>query len=269
MIPTSDQSGQTAERPLIFRIVRHNLPVVVFLLVALSLLLGVYLVFSPDADSLEALADSAAVDMSGSNADGTAPIAPIVKPVKPKPVKQRLAQSPPPVRIGLIAGHRGSDSGTECADGLTEVEVNTAIVDQLVEELRQADVEVDSLDEFDDRLDGYSASALVSVHSDSCDFINDLATGYKISGSPNIDSSPLTICIEQAYGAATGLAYHPNSITPHMTDYHAFGKISPTTQALIIEVGFLNLDRELLTADSETVVQGLYDGIQCYLKDLP
>jgi N-acetylmuramoyl-L-alanine amidase len=241
--------------------------VVLFLLVSATFLVAVYLFFSPDADSVEALADSAAIDVTGGDAD--APIAPIVKPVKPKPVTQRLVQSPPPIRIGLIAGHRGSDSGTECADGLTEVEVNTAIVEQLVTRLRQSGIDVDSLDEFDSRLEGYVASALISVHADSCDFINEQATGFKIAGSPFIDSSQLSICVEQAYGVATGLEYHPHSITPHMTDYHAFREISPMTQALIIEVGFLNQDRELLTTGSEMVVHGLYDGIQCYLDNLP
>jgi hypothetical protein len=37
---------------------------------------------------------------------------------------------------------------------------------------------------------------------------------------------------------------------------------------LIIEIGFLNLDRDLLTSGSETVVNGLFDGIQCYLENL-
>jgi N-acetylmuramoyl-L-alanine amidase len=267
MMRRPDSPGRSAETSLLIRLLRHNLPVVIFLLISAALMIVVYLFFSPDVDSIEALAESAAVDTTG--LDPGAPIAPIVKPVKPKPVTQRLAQSPPPVRIGIIAGHRGSDSGTECADGLTEVEVNTAIVEQLVAKLRQADIDVDSLDEFDLRLDGYVASALISVHSDSCDFINEQATGFKIAGSPFIDSSQLSICVEQAYRQATGLEYHPNSITPHMTDYHAFREISPTTRALIIEVGFLNLDRELLTSGSQSVVNGLYDGIQCYLENLP
>lgn len=269
MIRGTDGSGQSAERPAIIRAIRQNLPVVIFLVVSVLILVTVYVVFSPDASSLESLADSAAVDAAGSNADGKSPIAPIVKPIKPKPVTQRLAQSPPPVRIGLIAGHRGSDSGTECVDGLTEVEVNTGIVEQLVKLLQEEDVEVDSLDEFDVQLEGYTASGLISVHSDSCDYVNELATGYKISGSPFVNSSQLSICMEQAYGEATGLAYHPNSITPHMTDYHAFRKISPTTQALIIEIGFLNLDRQILTEGSESVVDGLYEGIQCFLQSLP
>jgi len=245
------------------------LPVVIFLVLSLAILVAVYLFFSPDADSLEAVADSAAIDLGGSSADPNAPLAPIEKPVKPKPVTQRLAQSPPPTRIGLIAGHRGSDSGTECADGLTEVEINTSVVEELVAQLRQDGLDVDSLDEFDGRLDGYSASALVSVHSDSCDFINEIATGYKIAGSPYTDSSQLSICIEQAYSEATALSYHPNSITPHMTDYHVFRKLAPGTQALIIEIGFLNLDRQLLTDGADKVVEGLSDGILCFLEGVP
>jgi N-acetylmuramoyl-L-alanine amidase len=269
MIRGSGRSGQSAEQTFLTRTIRHYLPVLIFLVVSILLMLSVYVFFSPDEDSLESLAESAAVDMSGSAVDGVAPIALIVKPVKPKPVTQRMAQSAPPVRIGLIAGHRGFDSGTECADGLTEVEVNTAVVEQLAQKLREAGVDVETLDEFDPRLDGYAATGLISVHSDSCDYINDLATGFKIAGSPSIDSSPLSICIEQAYGSATGLKYHPDSITPHMTDYHAFREIAPTTQAIIIEIGFLNLDRELLTSGSAAVVNGLYDGVQCFLDNLP
>ncbi len=262
-------TGQTAERSFLIRVLRQNAPVVAFVLVSATLLIAVYLFFSPDADSIEALAEAAAIEASDGNFDANAPIAPIVKPIKPKPVAQRLAQSPPPIRIGLIAGHRGSDSGTECSDGLTEVEINTAVVEELVARLREVGVEVDSLDEFDARLEDYRASALISVHSDSCDFINEQATGFKIAGSPFINSSQLSICIEHAYGQATGLEYHPHSITPHMTDYHAFRKISPITQALIIEIGFLNQDRDLLTTGSQTVVNGLFDGIQCYLASLP
>ena len=120
-------------------------------------------------------------------------------------------------------------------------------------------------DEFDVRLNQYAATALISIHIDSCDYINEIATGFKIAGSPYTDSSSLTICMQQAYGDATQLPYHPNSITPHMSEYHVFNKISTITPALIIEVGFLNLDREILTTQSDVVVTGLVNGIVCYL----
>lgn len=269
MLPSTDASANSDQRSVIFRIIRHNLPVAIFVVLSLAIMLSVYIFFSPDAEGLDEVTGAAAVNLSSSEADGIAPIAPIEKPTKPKPVTQRLVQSPRPLRIGLIAGHRGSDSGTECADGFTEVEITSATVEQLVSELRQRGLEVDSLDEFDSRLEGYSATAVVSVHVDSCDFVNELATGFKIAGSPYTDSSQLSICLEQAYGEATSLPYHPNSVTPHMSNYHAFRKLAPNTQAAIIEIGFLNLDREMLVAGQDRVVDGLSNGINCLLESLP
>jgi N-acetylmuramoyl-L-alanine amidase len=63
----------------------------------------------------------------------------------------------------------------------------------------------------------------------------------------------------------TQLPYHENTITPHMTDYHAFRKIALGTPAIIIEVGFISLDRELLTTGADLVSDALVDGILCYL----
>jgi N-acetylmuramoyl-L-alanine amidase len=51
-----------------------------------------------------------------------------------------------------------------------------------------------------------------------------------------------------------------------MSNYHAFRKISSGTQAIIIEIGFMNLDREILTIESDSVVKGLTNGILCFLK---
>jgi N-acetylmuramoyl-L-alanine amidase len=54
-----------------------------------------------------------------------------------------------------------------------------------------------------------------------------------------------------------------------MTLYHAFDEIGEMTPAVIIETGFLNLDRELLTHHPELVAQGITDGILCYLRSEP
>lgn len=255
------------ESPFILKVLRRNVPIVVFLVVALAGMIAIYWYFNPDPTSVEAVTGAIAAE-SFDSIDPDAPLAPILKPVKPIPVTQRRQQSPPPLRIGLIAGHRGNDSGTECEDGLTEVEVTSDLVEKLATVLRESGIRVDSLDEFDPRLDSYFATALMSVHVDSCDFVNDLATGFKISGSPYTDSSQLSICVQQAYAGATNLPYHPNSITPHMADYHAFREISPGTPALIIEVGFLHLDRDRLVNDSNDVVNGLANGIMCFVEEV-
>ena len=50
-----------------------------------------------------------------------------------------------------------------------------------------------------------------------------------------------------------------------MTSYHAFDEIHHDTPAVIIEVGFLNLDRQVLTNHADVVAQGITDGILCYI----
>jgi len=52
-----------------------------------------------------------------------------------------------------------------------------------------------------------------------------------------------------------------------MTSYHAFKEIDEFTPAAIIETGFMNLDRSLLTQQPELVAKGVADGILCYLRN--
>jgi N-acetylmuramoyl-L-alanine amidase len=52
-----------------------------------------------------------------------------------------------------------------------------------------------------------------------------------------------------------------------MTQYHTFNEINSNTPAAIIETGFLNLDRQFLTEQTDRVAQGIVDGITCYLND--
>jgi len=182
---------------------------------------------------------------------------------------QPLSPSRSP-RVGLVAGHLGHDSGAVCADGLTEVEVNTAIAREVARRLEALGYTVDILEEFDARLHGYRAAALLSIHADSCEYINELATGFKVARA-QADMVPeqsdrLVACLVSAYGRSTGLRFHADSITYDMTDYHAFREIAPETPAAIIETGFLYLDRELLTRGRERVVEGIVEGLRCFLE---
>jgi N-acetylmuramoyl-L-alanine amidase len=52
-----------------------------------------------------------------------------------------------------------------------------------------------------------------------------------------------------------------------MTSYHAFGEIKENTVAAIIEIGFLNLDRQFLTNNTDLVVDGIVNGILCYINN--
>jgi len=179
----------------------------------------------------------------------------------------------PRPRIGIVAGHWGHDSGAVCADGLTEEKVNLRIATLVQQYLIAEGYEVDLLQEFDKRLQLYQASALVSIHNDSCEYINDEATGFKVAAAM---SSPfpekanrLTACMIQRYQSITGMKYHFNTITPDMTSYHAFNEINSETPAAIIETGFLNLDRQILTEQPDLVAKGVTAGILCFVRNEP
>ena len=173
--------------------------------------------------------------------------------------------------IGIVAGHWGNDPGAVCADNLTEAQVNLNIATLVQQYLTAEGFDVDLLEEFDDELAQYRALALVSIHADSCEYINDQATGFKVAsalGTANDDSAErLTACLRSRYSAITGLPYHGTSITPDMTSYHAFDEIHNETPASIIETGFLNLDRQILTQQPDLVAEGITQGIMCYINN--
>ncbi len=173
--------------------------------------------------------------------------------------------------IGVVAGHWGNDSGSVCLDGLTEVDVNQKIASLVQKKLIERGYDVNLLKEFDHQLAGYKATILVSIHADSCEFINADATGFKVAAAlanPHPErATRLTACIRSRYASITGLPLHSSSVTLDMTDYHAFEEIHESTTAAIIETGFLNLDRNFLTEQSDIVAQGIVDGILCYLNN--
>ncbi len=247
-----------ADRPFL-RFLGRNLALLAFLALSAGGMLAAYFYFNASSGVAEVVA---AGSLEG------ALTAPFVKPVPPRPVTQRLTQSPGPIRIGIISGHKGNDSGSVCEDGLTEAEVTENIAVRVIAALQTHGIATDLLDEFDARLQGYVATGLVSIHADSCDYINDLATGFKIAGSGYTDSSVLSICVEDAYRQATQMNYHSATITPHMTDYHAFREIAAGVPGIIIEVGFLNLDRQILTTQPDLLAGAISDGILCYIDSV-
>ncbi|HJW83182.1 MAG TPA: N-acetylmuramoyl-L-alanine amidase [Anaerolineae bacterium] len=172
-------------------------------------------------------------------------------------------------RVGIVAGHWGNDSGAVCEDGLTEQAVNLDVARRVMALLEARRYRVDLLQEFDPRLENYVADALVSIHADSCDFINDLATGFKLARSvasytPEAEDR-LVGCIREEYGAATGLGFHESSITPDMTSYHTFSEVAAETPAVIIEIGFLYGDRGILTGQADRIAGGVAQGIVCFI----
>jgi N-acetylmuramoyl-L-alanine amidase len=183
-----------------------------------------------------------------------------------------LTPSPLP-RIGIVAGHwkNNDDPGAVCKDGLTEVSLNLKIATLVQQQLTAQGYQVDLLEEFDTRLFQYKAVALVSIHNDSCDYINDEATGFKVAAA-KYSSYPekalrLQSCLVDRYKKNTGMSFHYNTVTTDMTDYHAFNEINSDTTAAIIETGFMNLDRQKLTQETDTIAQGVVDGLLCYVRN--
>ncbi len=173
-------------------------------------------------------------------------------------------------RIGIVSGHWKNDSGAICQDGLTEAEVNLTVATLVQKKLTDEGFTVDLLQEFDPRLSQYRAIALISIHADTCDYINDQATGFKVAAAQETaypdKASRLTSCMIDRYAKKTGLAFK-NLSTNDMTSYHAFGEVNTETTAAIIETGYLNLDRQILTGNPETIAQGIVDGILCFIRN--
>lgn len=186
------------------------------------------------------------------------------------------AQPPAQIRVGIVAGHSGNDSGAVCLDGngnvtLTEADVNLKIAAMVQEQLIQEGYQVDLLREYDSRLNGYRALAVVSIHNDSCEYVNDEATGFKVAAALNTNdlnrANRLTACLVDRYQNLTAMNFHAGSITADMREYHSFREIDPSTVAAIIETGFLNLDREFLTRQTDLVAKGVAEGILCFARN--
>lgn len=175
--------------------------------------------------------------------------------------------------IGIVVGHWAdtNDPGAVCPDGLTEFQVNQSIATLVKNNLVDQDFDVDLLKEFDPRLNGYKALALISIHADSCEYVNDEATGFKIAAALSTNypekAARLTSCIRNRYIEATGMRFHGNSVTADMSSYHAFDEIDRETVSVIIETGFLNLDRQMLTQHQDMIAKGISDGILCYVRN--
>ena len=171
-------------------------------------------------------------------------------------------------RIGIIAGHRGNDSGAVCEDGRTEVETVKQIAEKAARRLERAGATVDVLAEYDDRLNGYVADALVSIHADSC--ID--RSGFKVarasaSTKPDLDDF-LVGCLGARYAETTGLTFDSSTITKDMTEYHAFRRLASSTPAAIVETGFMGGDWSIIGEQPDLAARGVADGVVCFLQGL-
>jgi len=193
--------------------------------------------------------------------------------INPPNLNQETSLSISDFRVGIIPGHKGSDAGGVCADGLTENEVNQNIANLVKDNIVYEGYSAQIFSDFDQALINYHALAILVIHTDSCQYINDFATGFKLAPalSQKDDQSrqgkneKLISCIKDNYEFVTGLQYH-TSKTLDMTIYHSFDEVSASTPVVIIDAGFLNLDRYLLTEKTNLVAKGITEGMKCYFR---
>jgi N-acetylmuramoyl-L-alanine amidase len=180
-------------------------------------------------------------------------------------------------RIGIISGHYSKDppydTGAVCNDGsgIKEVDVNYKIAYLVYQNLKADGYQVDLLQEFDPLITNYKGLLLLSIHSDSCEYIDNTFTGFKVAASSveqdATESQRLANCLIDRYTTDTQMAYNANTISNDMRFYHAFNEINPNTPAAIIETGFLNLDRDMLVNHPDLVAKGVTDGILCFINN--
>jgi N-acetylmuramoyl-L-alanine amidase len=202
-------------------------------------------------------------NLESARATGSAPLGALVPTPQPTPNWMR--------RIGILSGHLGpeNDPGAVCPDGLTETEINFAVAQLVVMDLRGRGYTVDLLEEFDDRLGNYRAEALVSIHANDCRDYGERVSGYLVSQGRTRpvggNDTRLQECIAAHYEVASGLERRMG-LTRDMTDYHIFNRIHPNTPGIIIELGFMRDDRELLTGRPDLLARGIVNGVLCYLE---
>lgn len=198
----------------------------------------------------------------------------------PRQIATRTAV-PTPIwfnRIGIIAGHFGNkgaggvpDPGAVCVSDETiyEAKATLAVAQRVVALLRGRGFEVDLLQEFDIKLNGYQAAALLSIHADSClaEAGNGFKNAYPIARDTVQDQDLLfDECLRVNYQAITGLEFLPNEITDNMTLYHAFRTIAPNTPANILELGNLYHNQDWMFGRQDQLAQAIVNGIMCYLE---
>ena len=176
-------------------------------------------------------------------------------------------------RIGILSGHRGKDSGAVCEDEygypeIQEVDINFAVTQRVVAKLKADNFAVDLLDENDPRLDNYQGTALISIHANTCYDFGELVSGYivaKAEARPDVGNDTLLReCVAINFGTLVPLE-RSFVLTVDMTNYHVFRTIHPLTPAVILEMGYMLADREVLENEPDLLAQAITNGIYCYL----
>lgn len=182
--------------------------------------------------------------------------------------------------VGILVGHWSQedavqDIGAVCETAgqvtHTELQANERVADIVIPRLEELGARVTRLYELDARLNGLSVNLALSLHADSC--ID--ATGYKAANLATSQTweaeRDFIACLRHWYEHHTSLPWHAYSITHDMTQYHMHAKVAGHTPSVILEMGFMGGDQELLYERPEVIADGIVDSIRCFLTptDMP
>jgi len=175
------------------------------------------------------------------------------------------------IRIGILAGHWQNSTGEVCADGVIEVDINYDISSRIKLNLEEKNFQVNLFPEFDLALLNYEADVLVAVYSGSCLQAPPPPSGFKIGTSLTAENpektNDLAVCLAENYQNYTQLPFTYETINPDHPSYHIFRDLHPNTPAVLIEIGALSTDRDLITNRSNSIAEGIAAGITCYIEN--
>lgn len=181
--------------------------------------------------------------------------------------------------IGIQAGHWPEAGSPGCGNlpvddphyrenyTVNEEVINRAVRNRVVKILRdELDPEKYVVEAFDgdhganDVPLGYKADAFVALHCDHCETTNPLSAGYKVArygGTSELlgkdgsgdDSDLFVDRLLARYGTATGLGLDEEEghYTEGMLKYYALGNLNRSTPGVIIEMGWLFRDYEVIS----------------------
>ena len=177
------------------------------------------------------------------------------------------------IRIGILAGHWQNHTGEVCADGVIEADINYAIANRVKLDLEERDFQVNLFPEFDLDLLNYEADVLVAIYSGSCLQSPPPSSGFKIGTSLTAQNpeevNNLAVCLAENYQKYTQLPFTYEIINPDHASYHIFRDIHPNTPAVLIEIGKLSTDRDLIANRSSSITEGIAAGIICFIENTP
>jgi len=77
----------------------------------------------------------------------------------------------------------------------------------------------------------------------------------------------LSVCLAENYQKYTQLPFTYEIINPDHASYHIFRDIHPDTPAVLIEIGKLSTNRDLIANQSSSIVEGITAGIICFVEN--